>query len=194
MLRKILLFIAIAGFSAGAVLLYGVFSEAFLKANANVQASIIAGFVAVLAAVYSHTTANMREIKARQYINKKEACEAFLNFLNDVAVSGPQKKPVSEAQMLKNLFEFKKQLLSWGDKELIRAYDKYERSAGTTGTKDIFMNIDDLMRAIRAELGHNDAGLQRGALVGIFLKAEDRDKILRPISTAVRAFFHIDKK
>lgn len=66
-----------------------------------------------------------------------------------------------------------RQLLLGASTEMLRAFNDWQRSTVTAqGEVDAMAAIfawEDLLRAIRRDLGHNDADLQRGELLRVFI-------------------------
>lgn len=66
-----------------------------------------------------------------------------------------------------------RQLLLGASTEMIRAFNDWQRSTATAQADSNAMSAifawEDLLRAIRRDLGHNDADLQRGELLRVFI-------------------------
>jgi hypothetical protein len=66
-----------------------------------------------------------------------------------------------------------RQLLLGASTEMIRAFNDWQRSTVTAQADGNSMSVifawEDLLRAIRRDLGHNDADLQRGELLRVFI-------------------------
>ena len=66
-----------------------------------------------------------------------------------------------------------RQLLLGASTEMIRAFNDWQRSTVAAQADDDAMTAifawEELLRAIRRDLGHNDSGLQRGELLRVFV-------------------------
>lgn len=66
-----------------------------------------------------------------------------------------------------------RQLLLGASTEMIRAFNDWQRSAVAAQAEDNAVTAifawEDLLRAIRRDLGHNDSDLQRGELLRVFI-------------------------
>jgi hypothetical protein len=84
-----------------------------------------------------------------------------------------------------------RQLLLGGTSQMIRAFNAWEAgvSAAQKAGKDdaAVFAWEDLLRAIREDLGHDDSDLGRGELLRVFIDSEELDKWLagqaRPVVT-----------
>jgi hypothetical protein len=77
--------------------------------------------------------------------------------------------------VIKRLWEFKKNLLIWGGPNMIKAMMDFEKGASEEAT--VLANVENLIRATREELGHDDSKLPTGSLIAMLLN--ERHKILK---------------
>ena len=72
-----------------------------------------------------------------------------------------------------------RQLLLGASSEMIRAFNQWEAATEAAHkAKDDMAAVfawEDLLRAIRTDLGHDDSDLDRGELLRIFMKREEID-------------------
>ncbi len=70
-----------------------------------------------------------------------------------------------------------RQLLLGASTEMIREFNDWQRSTVAAQADDDAMTAifawEELLRAIRRDLGHNDSGLQRGELLRVFITDMD---------------------
>lgn len=141
--------------------------------DANTLATVFTGLVVI----YGYSETKKRETVARHFIEKKNAYGDFINFICKISERKNQGKN-SFQEMVNKTETFKRALITWGGKDIIDAYNRYTRTANPATTdKDLFLLVDDLLRAIRKDLGHNDSKLKRGELVGMFLDNESKEKL-----------------
>ena len=83
----------------------------------------------------------------------------------------------------KGMLDFKKELMVWGNHEVLQAYRIYEESASDKSSSvDILLTTDELLRAIRKDLGHDDSQLKSGELIAMLIIERDREKLIDPNS------------
>jgi len=150
-----------------------------MAADPGITAAIIAGFVTVIGGIFSHHQIQKREIKARHFIEKKNAYMHFINLVFDVIKAIKNKSTIPMDKLEKVMLVFKRELIVWADQDVLQAYRKYEEgSSNNSEPEDTLLIIEDLLRAIRKDLGHDDSQLNRGDLIGMLIVAEDRKKLL----------------
>lgn len=92
------------------------------------------------------------------------------------------KKGTSSAKSRRNLvetfYEFTGNALVWASPGFISAY-KHFRQAGQQEDHQALLYLDDMLREMRDDLGHDDSGLQRGDLIKLFITDEDSVDRLR---------------
>ena len=49
---------------------------------------------------------------------------------------------------------------------------------GSKDTKTSIIKAEQLLRTIRSELGHDDSNLREGEVMSIFIKGDEKDKII----------------
>lgn len=175
-MKKVLGFIIIALVFCALYLLL----QYFLSASANVRIAIFSVCGTLIGAIICQFIINEREIAARHYTEKKNAYMPFINLC--VGVMQAQKKgediPVDE--LMAQGLNYKKELLVWGCVEVIVAMNKYEEIAdeNDVSSDELLLSVENVFRAMRKDLGHSDASLEKGALIGIFLDHASRRNII----------------
>ena len=158
------------------------FVDSLLRADPGIAAAVIGAVAVMVGGIWSHYSSRRREINSRHFIEKKNAYMRLVDLIFDLFKSIKGEGEVSESEMMTRLFDFKRELMVWGDRAVIDALSLYEtRSAELVGQDnplESLLVVDDLLRAIRRDLGHNDSGLKRGSLVGMLLISDDREKLL----------------
>lgn len=161
------------------------------NSSPEVQAGIIGFIGAVLIAAYTHTNSKKREIEARHFTEKRQAYMQYINLLFGLLHENKNGKPSKREQPLnqqqiKQMMEFKKQLLVWGSAEVIQAYYQFEQACdpeveGYEVTKTLLAS-EKLFRALRKDLGHDDSILGDVDLVGLILKPESKRELEENLS------------
>ena len=156
------------------------FVYSFYHASPDIKAGLIGFLTAVFATLYSHHLTKKREISARHFIEKRTAYLKFINLLFDILKDTQNNKSTSQAKMLKIMTEFTKDLIIWGDYEIIETWNEYSMSAeGNAGNMDATAGmIEKLLRAIRNDLGHDDSALGEHQLWALMLDNKGKKQVL----------------
>lgn len=162
-----------------------IFIRGLLEADPGISAAVIGVIGVLTAGIWSHYSARRREINSRHFIEKKNAYLHLINLIFDLFIASKKDSAITETQIQERLLEFKREFMVWGDQNVIEALAIYENKSTALlkqehqpDTTEQLLIVDDLLRAIRKDLGHDDARLKRGSLVGMLLKAEERDTII----------------
>lgn len=154
-------------------LFYGYFSAA----DANVKVSLIGLGTAIFVAIISHTYAQKREIKARQFLEKSKAYMHIFDLIFEIMKMTKEGRELTEQEMIQKSMNIKKALMVWGDQNVLRVWLRYEEEA-LSKPEAVLFNIDAVLREIRKDLGHDDGALKAGELFKLIVAPADWDKIL----------------
>lgn len=155
-----------------------VFFRSLLQADPEVSAAIIGVIGLLLAGVWAHRSTKILEINSRHFIEKKNAYMILINLIFDLLSDSRKEEKLSKEAMIQRMLEFKRELMVWGDQTVIKALQEYEDFSlqDNKNPAQILLRVDNLLRSIRKDLGHDDSALPKGALVLMQVKAEDRDQ------------------
>ena len=163
----------------GAWLLW-VFVTNIDSADPSVKAGLIGLLGMFLVALFTNYQTKKREIDARHFANKREGYTQFIDMLFDFIESSKNNKKLTEKEMLPKIILFKKALLIWGGPNTIKAWNQFEiKSSDKLAPEKALEEMEKILREIRKDLGHDDSKLESGNLLGLFLIAEDKKKLLR---------------
>ena len=82
---------------------------------------------------------------------------------------------MQQEELVKKMASFKKSLMVWGGPEVIRAWNAFElKSQAQLSPAETMKKFDNLLRAIREDLGHDDGVLPSGSLAALILVPEDK--------------------
>lgn len=85
----------------------------------------------------------------------------------------------TEEEMLTFIKKFTPSFMVWGSDDVLAAWSRFRRLSITAMSKDPAESLwafEDLILAIRKDLGHSNRGLTRGVVLGLFVN--DIDSIL----------------
>ena len=177
--RAILLLLCtlVIGAVYGLFRLTGYVVAGVLSLDSGVAAATIAAITTVLVSVasivYSQRKTKEREIAES---HRPQKIELYKRFMDDAVVGAlRQAKQDSETagdddglqeRLAKFFLEFTADMIVWGSPQVIKAYRDFRNSENNP---HILLKMDDVLRAIRKDLGHGNRGIERGNLIALFL-------------------------
>lgn len=160
----------------GAFKLLQLLWEAFSQVNPTLAAGIIAASATVVVSVISVLVAKRLEFRAtlaKEHREKKiPFYEGMVKFIFRMTFADKLGlEPLTEKEMVQQMASFTENLIVWGADEVIEAWFKFRnRSLNGDGSGvSIMFEIEDLLLAIRRDLGHENKGLTRGKVLGLFI-------------------------
>ncbi|MCY4531542.1 MAG: hypothetical protein OXC84_04330 [Gammaproteobacteria bacterium] len=161
------------------LVLAGWFIYAMIHAGPAVQSGILAMIGVVSAGIIANVSAKKREIEARHFNEKREGYKAFVDMIFDSLMAEKRgKKPPTERQMREKIIEYKKMLLIWADSDVIKTWNKFEIKGINKIDNEATLKLwDELLRAMRKDLGKDDSQFKKGELFSLLLTSEDKDKV-----------------
>ena len=167
-----------------ALSIVGVLVWSLLGADANTRSGVI-GFIGMIAvALYTHYQTKKREISARHFSDKREGYIKFVDLFFDLTQSAGTNSKVPQRVLVEKFLPFKKALIIWGGPEILELWNSFEAKANDEQSPDEMMRVlEDILRAIRSDLGHDDSALPYGSLVALILVAEDKGIVLGNLET-----------
>ncbi len=129
---------------------------------------LIAVVSSVITTYVTHFLASLRDSNARHFEQKRHAYEGFFELLH-MMIENPK---LPEKKLLEHMKKFKKDAFIWASADVLLNFYKFEEDASNPST------VDELFRAIRQDLGHDDSKLKPLDLYKWFLRADERHKIL----------------
>ncbi|MXZ13858.1 MAG: hypothetical protein F4Y78_07660 [Candidatus Dadabacteria bacterium] len=176
---KILGYVAVLVLVGIGVWLLWVFVTNINSADPSVKAGLIGLLGMFLVALFTNYQTKKREIDARHFADKREGYTQFIDMLFDFIKSSRNNKELTEKEMLSKIIPFKKALLIWGGSNTIKAWNQFEiKSSDKLAPEKALEEMEKILREIRKDLGHDDSELESGNLLGLFLIAEDKKKLL----------------
>jgi hypothetical protein len=151
---------------------------AFSSLNPTVAAGLLVASATIIVSIISVLISKQIERKtiiSNELREKKVPIyEELIEFIFRVTFS--QKKgeePISEKELTEKMIKFTQNLVIWGADEVINAFYKF-RMAGVemqTGAPsiEIMFRVEDMLFAIRKDLGHKNKGMKQGKILGLFV-------------------------
>ena len=147
----------------------------------NVAASIIAASATVLVATLSVLLAKRLEIRTlifKEHRDKKiPIYESLIKFFFDAMFKAKKGAPVSEAEILDFLQGFVEKITVWGSDDVLKAVIAFKSQApdviAQDPAKSLFV-LENMLFAIRRDLGHKNKNLKQGDLLSLFVTDIDQ--------------------
>lgn len=154
----------------------------------NLAVGVLTTLGVVLAAVVTQMLTKQREIDARQFEQRREIesrhfeekraiYDELLSVYSDVLrqsikALGKPRKQLSEQQIAAKLFDLKRKVLLWSDRDVIVWWleqSETGRNDATPSATEPLLQFDRLILAMRDELGKDNTGMEPGDLISMFL-------------------------
>lgn len=146
--------------------------------DARLSGAIVAAcatvFVSVLTVVYTQNKTKSREIDNS---HRPEKMKIYKDFMDKSVIgilraskSSRVGTPEFQAEMEEVFFRFTGDVIMWGSPAVVNAYSSFRKSSGSNL---ILLRMDELLQAMRSDLGNSNFGLERGALMKLFITDPD---------------------
>ncbi|WP_415238069.1 hypothetical protein [Seleniivibrio woodruffii] len=141
------------------------------KIDIQFKITITSSLIAFFAYIVSNYQIKKREIEERHFSRKAEVYQKFFNIYFDLLTQ--KKDPLSD-QIEIEMFEFKRELLTWGSSKLIEIWIDFENNYMS---RNPIISIENLLKAVREDLGHvHSSNYKYGNLVKLLLTQEGRQQ------------------
>jgi hypothetical protein len=109
----------------------------------------------------------LRKIKVYE-----EFSDLYLATLKTAELSGePKRLHAARAAVVEQMYQFSKHAILWASPDVLLTYNRWRECGQAEGPNvEIVLRSDDLLQAMRRDLGLENNGLKRGALVKMYLK------------------------
>jgi hypothetical protein len=184
--------IALATLAVVGLMAYGVFVAVrwvffgVVGLDEKMSAAIIAActtvFVSVATVVYTQQKTKSREIDNSHRPQKMEIYKRFMEkAVVGLLKASKEKKfetPEFQNELEELFFSFTGDVIVWGSPAVIRAYTAFRN---TGANPEVVLRIDDLMQAMRKDLGNSNWTLNRGDLIKLFITDPEKlDELMKP--------------
>jgi hypothetical protein len=152
----------------------------FARLNTNVAASIVAGVATITVSVVTVIVGRRLEANAairKEHREKKiPVYEDLIEFMSKVLLSAKSGAAPSEEEMRAFLIEFTRRIMVWGSDDVIAHWANFrtgmvnsvDATEGKAGV-DMVFRYEELIYAIRRDLGHRNKGLTKGMVLSLFI-------------------------
>lgn len=154
---------------------------ALASADPNVTAAIIAGMATIMVSAISLAAGKYLEHrstqKATQSSKKIPTYEKIVSFIFGLTFAEKLgKEPPTQEEMIKFMAEITQELVIWGSDEVINEFYRFRmfsvklgEDGGASENFNVLFMVEDLLLAIRKDLGHRNKQVGRGKILGLFV-------------------------
>lgn len=176
--------LAALGFTIIGVAIYGIwvafgfFIDALVNSDPKIAAAILGAmatiFVGLTAVIITQRQTALRDREEAHRAKKVEIYEKYLDTIQAMMSGANQNvsiKAPTQQELVDYLAKFKSDVILWGSPEVIKTQLEFQRVSRDGG--NIFLAVDNLHRAIRADIGLSNKGLNKLELVKMYLANPD---------------------
>ena len=154
----------------------------------EVLAALIGSIATILVGIFG-VLWNQRSLQRRQIreAHREPKREVYTEFVDKIIIdtltrSGQLKDPriqkKATEELAKTYQNFVGKLMVWGSPGFMKAFRDF-KEAGAQGDYGVLLYVDDMIREMRADLGHDDRGLARGDVIKLLLNdPQEIDRLL----------------
>ena len=148
--------------------------------------ALISGAITILGLVVNSIISIA--IKASEHRNKvkielrakmEQPYSEFVNLIFDLMIATKTDKPMSDKEIMERIIRFSKQVTLYGSNKVVKRWAKYRISLGklTLTTAESLTQLEDILFAIREDLGMKKRGMKKGNLLSLFIN--DAEEIIQ---------------
>jgi hypothetical protein len=162
--------IAYVALSTAATWLVGLKSE---LATAIVAAAATL-MVTLLSLIVSKYYERKGEINRENRLKKVPAYEHLMTFMFRIIQQGkPGFETLKDDDLIRTYVSLTEQMIVWGSDDVLRAFSKFRMSSLAMdqpgGLLRLMVDFEDMLLAIRKDLGYDNKGISRGTVLQLFL-------------------------
>lgn len=151
----------------------------------NIPASVVTPIILAGVAIYVQRETKRREIESRHFEYKIEKYSKFVDLL--FRIGEPSRKGIPQNKLVEEMIELKKVIMIWGRAETIRAFQEFGKASQKDKDEmNVVLQGENIIKAIRKDLGHDDRQLKTGDLILFMIKADDQEKMRQRITEATK--------
>lgn len=167
----------------------GLFSWGFIEAvqaDAAVVGAVATAALGVAGVVWQQRQSEKARLREAHRDRMTPVYHELLKRVWQQAGQGSEEPSEEVVEFMRDLKA--RQLILGAPKEMIQAFNRWEREAKATqerGDSVAFVAWEELLRAMRRDLGHDDSGLPLGELLRVFMN--DLDAFLHELEATAAA-------
>lgn len=152
--------------------------ETFSSVDAKLAIGIIGASTTIIVSLISILVSKQLDRKAQvlSHLREKKVpiYEEIIDFIFRVTFAEKlEKKPISEQEMVEFVTKFTQELIIWGSDDMIDAFYQFRMESinnpDDQNPHKIIFVVENLLLAIRKDLGHKNKNMPKGKLLSLFV-------------------------
>jgi len=150
----------------------------FTSLDSDIAVAIIAAAATVFVSVLSIVLGKVYEARSlvqKEHREKKvPVYEDLMQFMFRILMSGKTGESVSEKEMMDFMVNFNQRIMVWGSDEVLASWVAWRKGA-VSGSEPLrlMFRYEELILAIRRDLGHGNKKLSTGDILSLFVNDID---------------------
>jgi hypothetical protein len=144
-----------------------------LEIDSKIAAAIVAASTTILVSVFSVLISKFLEQRAKinQELREKKipAYESLIEFVFRLVQAIKKGEELPEEEVEKFMLSFTQQVIVWGSDKVLQAFYNFKNHGDSGDGREAVLRMEDLLLAIRKDLGHANNGLSQGKILGLFI-------------------------
>ena len=152
----------------------------FLSASSAAKLGALTALISIIALIYNNLRQQEREIKSRHFSEQRQAYQKVGDLLFDIMNSVTGTEQLDNDETLKRSRMIVKDIMFWGSANTVNQYNLFIRNSSQPIEENSmanFHNVENLLRALRKDLGHNDKKMEHLGLSKLLIKGDEHHKL-----------------
>ncbi|MBU1217131.1 hypothetical protein KJ870_10265 [bacterium] len=156
-------------------LILGYLFHTLIGLGKEVTAAAITALLGLFGILYVQWNSKAKQIADSHRPAKIEVYETFFDIVEKFMTNDNTENldPESEdfpEELRKQFMKLSRGMIVWASPQVIKAWSKFREEAGSRTPADTLLAVDEVLQAIRKDLGNSNFGLSRGDVVKLYLK------------------------
>lgn len=146
--------------------------------------ALISGSITILGLIINSiisirlkTVEHKNKAKANMRMKMEVPYACFVNMIYDMVSNVNDTKKMNESEMTVRMIDFSKEVTLYGSNKVIKKWAKYRTSSNKLPIAENLKQLEDILYAIRADLGLKKRSMKTGEILALFIN--DVDEIVR---------------
>ncbi|MDQ3749949.1 MAG: hypothetical protein M3367_13210 [Acidobacteriota bacterium] len=140
-----------------------------ITALISVFGALCVAFISYRAALKSKQADRQKEIEQELRKQKAPIYEEFSELLFKVLKTSKSGEQIPENELLDFIYKFNQKLLVWGGNNVIKEWANFRINTQSENKYAVLIAVEDILLAIREDMGHSNEKLKRGDLLSVFI-------------------------
>lgn len=143
---------------------------ALITAGAAIIVAILANVISNIYAIRIKNQEHKQQILKEHRENTISQYRKFIDFTYTLLQNiRDNKEQLSEDEIKERIDDFIPELMIWGSDDVIKAFYEYKQAGLSQQSKNILIQLERFIMAMRKDLGHSNKRLKQGTILGLFI-------------------------